>query len=154
LRPACCSAAVGARRPLLSIDLSCPYGAQQQTHRGCSLQPNDGTDRQTDVRPFHRPTLHTVHNSVNSRLHYTIHNVCSFAPPPRTMRTDQRRRMNRYTISLSRRRSINTATQRSTDSEVRRYSRGVNRHVAATPSQVPAGRAHDRPPAQSIPSHS
>jgi len=46
LRP--CAAApllLGARRPPLSIDISCPHGAQQQTRRLPLLLLNDGTDR-------------------------------------------------------------------------------------------------------------
>jgi len=47
----CCGAVAAERRCLLSIDMSCLRGAQQQTHRTPLLQPNDGTDRQTDGRP-------------------------------------------------------------------------------------------------------
>jgi len=39
---------LGARRPPLSIDISCPHGAQQQTRRTPRLRSNDGTDRQTE----------------------------------------------------------------------------------------------------------
>jgi len=39
--------------------ISCPHGAQQQTRRTPLLRWNDGTDRRTDARPFHRPTPHT-----------------------------------------------------------------------------------------------
>jgi len=42
----CCSS-VAARRPPLSIDISCPLGAQQQTRRTLLLPLNDGTDRRT-----------------------------------------------------------------------------------------------------------
>jgi len=43
---------LGARRPPLSIDISCPHGAQQQTRRTPMLMSSDGrrTDRQTDGR--------------------------------------------------------------------------------------------------------
>jgi len=41
---------LGARRPPLSIDISCPHGAQQQTLRTLLLLSSDGTDRQTDGR--------------------------------------------------------------------------------------------------------
>ena len=39
----------------LSIDISGPHGAQQQTHRTPLPQSNDGTDGQTDTRPLRRP---------------------------------------------------------------------------------------------------
>jgi len=48
------------RRRLLSTDISCPRGAQQQTGRTPLLLSIDGsgtdrrTDRRTDARPFHR----------------------------------------------------------------------------------------------------
>jgi len=38
------------RRPKLSIDISCPHGAQQQTRRKPMLLSIDGTDRRTDRR--------------------------------------------------------------------------------------------------------
>ena len=44
---------VGTQRLPLSIDISRPYGAQQQTHRMPRLRWYDGTDRQTDARSFH-----------------------------------------------------------------------------------------------------
>ena len=51
-------------RRQLSIDISCPQDAQQQTRRPPLLLPIDGTDRrsdrQTDARPFHRPCSHTM----------------------------------------------------------------------------------------------
>jgi len=37
-----------ARRPPLSIDISCPRGAQQQTRRTPLLLSIDGTDGRTD----------------------------------------------------------------------------------------------------------
>jgi len=51
------------RRPPLSINISRPHGAQQQTRRTPRMRSNDGTDRQTDgqtdretdTRPFHGP---------------------------------------------------------------------------------------------------
>jgi len=46
---------LGSRRPPLSIDISCPHGAQQQTRRTLVLQSNNGTYRRTDTRPLHRP---------------------------------------------------------------------------------------------------
>jgi len=51
-----CAAApllVGTQRQQLSIDISRPYGAQQQTHRMPRLRLHDGTDRQTGARSFH-----------------------------------------------------------------------------------------------------
>jgi len=40
-----------ARRPALSIDVSCRHGAQQQTRRSGARRANDGTDTQTDGHP-------------------------------------------------------------------------------------------------------
>jgi len=45
------------RRRLLSIDISCPYGAQQQTRRTLLLLLIDGTDRETDGRSTVSQTL-------------------------------------------------------------------------------------------------
>jgi len=63
---------LGTRRPPLSINISRPHGAQQQTRRTPQrLRSNDGTgkqtDRQTDTRPFHRPcsAYHAI--SVNNQ---------------------------------------------------------------------------------------
>jgi len=42
---------LGAQRPPLSIDISCPHGAQQQTRRTPLLWSNDGTDGQMDGHP-------------------------------------------------------------------------------------------------------
>jgi len=46
---------LGARRQPLSIDISCPHGAQQQTRRTPLLWSNDGAgeraDRWTDGHP-------------------------------------------------------------------------------------------------------
>jgi len=39
---------LGAGAPLLSIDISFPHGAQQQTRRTPLLRSNDGTARRTD----------------------------------------------------------------------------------------------------------
>jgi len=49
--------AAGTRRrcPQLSIDISCPQGAQQQTRRPPLLLSIDGTDRRTYTRPLRRP---------------------------------------------------------------------------------------------------
>jgi len=56
---------LGARRPPLSIDISCPHGAQQQTRRTPRLMSSDGrrTDGQTDGRTIDRsidPAPHTT----------------------------------------------------------------------------------------------
>ena len=49
----CCWApAPAARRPQLSIDTSCPQGAQQQTRWSPLLRSIDGTDRRKDGRPI------------------------------------------------------------------------------------------------------
>jgi len=59
-RAPCCSA-VAAGRPLLSIDVSCLHGAQQQTRRTLLLRWNDGTDGwtvgRTDAKPFLEPVV-------------------------------------------------------------------------------------------------
>jgi len=47
-RRTCCTAP--AARPQLSIYVSCPKGAQQQTRRTPPLLSVDGTDGQTDGR--------------------------------------------------------------------------------------------------------
>jgi len=52
----CCSAAPllpGARRPQLSLDISCPHGAQQQTRLTPLLRSNDGTDRPFICKPVY-----------------------------------------------------------------------------------------------------
>jgi len=54
----------GARRRHVvqqSIDISCHYGAEQQTHRPLLLLSIDGTDRQMDER------LCTDYSSYNSK---------------------------------------------------------------------------------------
>ena len=60
------AASARSQRPPLSIDISCPRGAQQQTHRPPLLHSIDGTDRQTDARPFHRPCSAYYAGSVNN----------------------------------------------------------------------------------------
>jgi len=45
-----CYAALAELRPLLLMDISCPQGAQYQTHWPLLLLSIDGTDRQTDGR--------------------------------------------------------------------------------------------------------
>ena len=61
---------LGTRRLPLSINISRPRGARQQTRRTPRMLSSDGTDRQTDrqterqtdgrtvARPFHRPCSH------------------------------------------------------------------------------------------------
>jgi len=56
------------RRLLLLVDISCSRGAQQQTRR--TPLSIDGTDTQTDARPFHRPRCAYYAGSVNN-LWYT-----------------------------------------------------------------------------------
>jgi len=48
-----CSTAYSAR-PQLSIDITCPQGAQQQTRWQPLMLSIDGTDRRTDAQPLHR----------------------------------------------------------------------------------------------------
>jgi len=56
----CCTAVVaGSWRPLLSINISCPHGTQQQTCRMLLLLSTDGTDGQTFDR-FIDPAEHSV----------------------------------------------------------------------------------------------
>jgi len=53
------------RRRLLSADIACPRGAQQQSRHTPLLLSIDGTDRRTDGRTLERfidPVLHTVGN--------------------------------------------------------------------------------------------
>jgi len=45
------------RRRLLSIDISCPRGAQQQTRRTPLLLSNDGTDRRMDAETDGRSNI-------------------------------------------------------------------------------------------------
>ena len=68
----CAPLLLGARRPPLSIDLSCLRGAQQQTRRTLLQRSIDETDRQTDGRtadsgPLHRPCSAYYASSVKSR---------------------------------------------------------------------------------------
>jgi len=42
---------LGARRPPLPIDISCPHSVQQQTRRTPLLLSNDETERRTDGHP-------------------------------------------------------------------------------------------------------
>jgi len=63
---------LGARSLPLSIDISRPHGAQQQTRRTPQLRSIDGTDGRTDGRtdagPFRRPccALYALAGSVGS----------------------------------------------------------------------------------------
>jgi len=43
-----------------SIDISCPSGPQQQTHRTLLQRSIDGTDRQTDGRAVTQTLTHTL----------------------------------------------------------------------------------------------
>jgi len=52
-----CLHIVAERRRLLSIDISCPPGAQQQTCRTQLLPLIDGTDKRTDGRSIVSKTL-------------------------------------------------------------------------------------------------
>ena len=49
-----------------STDISCPPGPQQQTHSSGVRRPNDGTDRWTDARQFHRLCSAYYASSVNN----------------------------------------------------------------------------------------
>ena len=65
----CCRAPVSAaQRPHVSIDISCPQGAQQKTRRTSLLLSIEGTDRQTtDTRPLHRPCFAYYAGSVKKQ---------------------------------------------------------------------------------------
>jgi len=69
-RRACSTAP--AVRPQLSIDISSPQEAQQQTRRPLLLLSINGTDRWTDrltdAPPLHRPCSACCAGSVNKRL--------------------------------------------------------------------------------------
>ena len=77
----CCGVVLlGARRPPLSIDISCPPGAQQQTRRTPLLRSIDGIDRQThrrtDIRPLHRPcSAYYADNVNNQQVELLVHNA-------------------------------------------------------------------------------
>jgi len=58
-----------ARRLPLSIDVSRPHGTQQQTRCTSLLLSIDGTDGQTDARPFHRPCSAYSRGSDNKRIY-------------------------------------------------------------------------------------
>jgi len=78
LRRRCCmlrapAAGTQRRRPPLSIDISCQKGALQQTRRPPMLLSIDGTDRQTDARPFHRPCSAYHASSVNKKTKELYH---------------------------------------------------------------------------------
>ena len=66
-----------AARPQLSIDVSCPQGAQQQTRRPLLMLSIDGTDRQTTgARQLNRPCSACYAGSVNNRLKTRV-NICT-----------------------------------------------------------------------------
>ena len=58
--------AVAVWRPSLSIDISCPRGAQQQTRRTLLQRSIDGTDRQTDRQTDAHRTPHTTVQTVST----------------------------------------------------------------------------------------
>ena len=58
--------------PPLWIDISRPHGDQQETCRTLRLRSNDGTDRRTDARPFHRPCSAYYASSVINGLPHTF----------------------------------------------------------------------------------
>ena len=72
----CCGAVVqhraaaplllGAQRSPLSIDISSPHGAQQQTRRTPLLRSNDGRHGRTKTRPLHRPCSAFCAGSANN----------------------------------------------------------------------------------------
>ena len=69
--PAECHAAaylpLGAQRPLLSIDISCRHGGQQQTGHGCGLMMGQ-TDGWMDTIQFTDPAQHYYASSVNKHF--------------------------------------------------------------------------------------
>jgi len=77
---ALCCGAVAAERPSLSIIISCPRGAQQQTHHTPLLRSNDGTDawtdRQTDGGTLDRfidPATHIMRAASTRKLCFKRH---------------------------------------------------------------------------------
>ena len=82
-RICCCGSVLRRRaagRPPLSIDISCPPGAQQQTRRTPLLRSIDGIDRQThrrtDIRPLHRPcSAYYADNVNNQQVELLVHNA-------------------------------------------------------------------------------
>ena len=77
---ALCCGAVAAERPSLSINISCPRGAQQQTHHTPLLRSNDGTDawtdRQTDGGTLDRfidPATHIMRAASTRKLCFKRH---------------------------------------------------------------------------------
>ena len=77
---ALCCGAVAAERPSLSINTSCPRGAQQQTHHTPLLRSNDGTDawtdRQTDGGTLDRfidPAAHIMRAASTRKLCFKRH---------------------------------------------------------------------------------
>jgi len=64
----CCAVApllLGARHSPLSINISCPHGAQQQTRCTPLLSLNDETDRH--MKPLHRPCSAYYAGSTNKQ---------------------------------------------------------------------------------------
>jgi len=57
---------LGAQRSPLSIDISSPHGAQQQTRRTPLLRSNDGRHGRTKTRPLHRPCSAFCAGSANN----------------------------------------------------------------------------------------
>jgi len=77
--PACASATpccgtITAGRPPLSIDISCPQSAQQQTRRPPLLLSIDGTDRRTPDR-YLDPAPHTIQQGVGNGRAGSVNNA-------------------------------------------------------------------------------
>ena len=74
------------RRRLLSTDISCCRGTQQQTPRRPLLWWVDGTDRRTDTQPVHKPCSAYYSNSANRSITITFILAClSFHSFPQTL---------------------------------------------------------------------
>jgi len=64
---------LGARRPPLSFDISCPHGAQQQTRRTPRLRSNDGKKDGRTLDRFIDPASHTMRQVSISYLYTATH---------------------------------------------------------------------------------
>ena len=119
--PCCGAVAAGHRRPPLSIDISCPHGAQQQTHRTPMLMSIDGrrTDGQTDRRAIDRsidPAPHTMRPVwILGVMESVLYKYCNVVIVLQFVCLRQRLRLTTCSVSrfgARRRRHISTATSR------------------------------------------
>jgi len=81
IRVYCWMPAPAAQRPQLSIDISSPQGAQQQTRRPPLLLSIEGTERRTDGRTPDRYIDHTMHTMRAASIIRVISKVCMHIIP-------------------------------------------------------------------------